>query len=152
MAEKRKTNGHSKPEDFLLPEIPEFEEATLPSGLHVRLRPPVGLEFWARAGQLPGSLAAATRGEQPQPPTADELVDWSYRMLCALIVEPRFSPDPGDGEFHPRRLKPDDRAWLTEYYRRWQGGGGAALESFRGPDGKPAGDGPGGKALRQGAK
>ncbi|HLI03147.1 MAG TPA: hypothetical protein VFC10_07460 [Terriglobia bacterium] len=149
----RKTNGHSKLEDFLLPEFPETEEATLPSGLRVRLRPPVGLEFWARVGDLPGSLAAAARGEKAEKPSADELIAWSYQLICALIAEPKFSREPKEGEFHPRRLRPEDRAWLVQYYNRYTaGGGGAALESFRDAAGEPAGARPGGEAVREGAE
>lgn len=153
MAEKRKTNGHSKPEDFLLPEIPDFEEVTLPSGLKVKLRPPVGLEFWGRLGQLPGSLAAAARGEPAETPDPEEVIDWSYRVICALLIEPQFSQSPGEGEFHPRRLRPEDRAFLSQYFERWNsGGGGAALQKFRGQPGKPAGDGPGGEEVRESSK
>ena len=151
MSGKKKTNGHSKPEDFLLPEYPEIEDATLPSGLKVKLRPPIGMEFWARVGDLPGTLSAA--GKEKQEATPEEIIDWSYRTVCALIVEPVFSRDPQPGEFHPRRLQPQDRLWLRQYYQRWlSGGGGAALESFRGQAGEPGGSGQSGEAVQQGSK
>lgn len=147
----QKQNGHSRPEDFLLPEYPEIEEATLPSGLKVKLRPPLWLEFWARVGQLPGSLAAAMRGEKVENPDPEEIIAWSYQMVCALVAEPKFSREPGEGEFHPRRLQPADRNFLVHYYNRYMSGGGrAALESFRGEAGEPAGDGQGGDAVQQG--
>lgn len=132
MAAKRKTNGHAKPEDFLLPEIPEIEEQTLPSGLVVKLRPPVHMEFWIRVGELPASVSAAMEGTSVARPNTSELIEWSYRMLSALIAEPAFSIEPKPGEFHPRRLKPEDRAFLTAYYNRHMNGGGRSdLEGFR---------------------
>lgn len=150
MRNKQKQNGHSKPEDFLMPEIPEIEEHTLPSGLQVRLRPPVGMEFWARIGQLPGAIGS--RGEQPQEPDPEALIKWANELTCALIVEPRFSQHPAAGEFHPRRLKPRDRAWLTAYFRHYTGGGGDVLETFRERLEKSARAGQGGDALPPGSK
>ncbi len=151
MAEKKKANGRSRPEDFLLPDYPEIEEVTLPSGLKVKLRPPIGLEFWARVGELPGSLAA--RGEKAEPPDPEEIIAWSHQMVCALVAEPTFSREPKEGEFHPRRLQPSDRAFLTAYYNRYaQGGGRAALATFRGKAGEPGSAGQGGEAVREGSE
>lgn len=148
MSEKKKNNGHSKPEDFLLPDYPEIEEVCLPSGLSVKLRPPVGLEFWARVGQLPGSLASAMNGEKVEKVDPEEIIAWSYQMICALVAEPKFSREPKEGEFHPRRLAAADRSFLVQYYNRYtRGGGGAALESFRGETGERGGDGPGGEEV-----
>lgn len=157
MGSKRKTNGHSRPEDFLLPDVPEVEEVTLPSGLKVKLRSPLYDEFWLRAGDLPGFLLGQQGGEAAPAVDRLEAIEWSHRVVAALIAEPAFSMEPGPGEFHPRRLKAPDRAFLSEYYARHVGilsggGGGVGLDKFRGQAGELAGDGPRGEKVRKGSQ
>jgi len=144
MSEKKESNGHSRPEDFLLEDYPEFRSETLPSGLKVKLRQLNRLEFYVIMGSVPGNLAAVARGAAAQTPTPEEMITWSYRVLSTLIAEPKFSPEPKEGEFHPRRLKGDDQEWLMAYFNRFSsGGGGADLETFRE---RPSGAGDGDSA------
>lgn len=120
MTERLKAKARSNPEDFLLPDFPELENVTLPSGLRVKLRSPAREEFWTRAGEPPDFLMPSKDRKVPRPDHA-EMVSWSFRMLSALVAEPVFSLEPKEGEFHPRRLKPEDRAFLGQYFARHTG-------------------------------
>ena len=189
MTDDRKSNGESRAEDFLLPEP---LSVTLPSGLKAVLRPP-GWELWLRLGELPARLATSMGsgesgvGSRDTPlPTPDarrpnlpveEIVVWSYRIIAAVFVEPKFSLEPAPGEYHPARLRPADIAFIE----RWVGeflpggdvgasgarpgrtpfgptGGGVGairespLQTFRAQSSEPAADGAGSEPLWQGAE
>ena len=179
MTDDRKSNGESRAEDFLLPEP---LSVTLPSGLKAVLRPP-GWELWLRLGELPARLATSMGsgesgvGSRDTPlPTPDarrpnlpveEIVVWSYRIIAAVFVEPKFSLEPAPGEYHPARLRPADIAfierWVGEFlpgapYQTVQGGGGVGairelpLQTFRAQSSEPAADGAGSEPLWQGAE
>jgi len=139
MSEQRNTTASA--EDFLLP---EQEELTLPSGLKVVLRPPNSLEFFAQLGMLPGQLVNALRGEKPPERSAEEIIESVYKIICLVVVSPKFSLEPKPGEWHPRRLRNADRKAIDDWAGKYLdlGGGGADLTTFRaGPSGPTAADG-----------
>jgi len=126
-------------EDFLLPEA---EELVLPSGLVVTLRPPNSLEFYAAMGWLPGRIANAIRGEHPAVLPAEQAVEKTYKLITLVVVSPKFSLTPAEGEFHPRRLRDADRKAIDDWAAKWLnlGGGGDDLKSFRNRASRPVSD------------
>ena len=154
MGEGRKTNGHSRPEDFLLP---EFEEVELPSGLHAKLRPP-SLDQWIMFGELPGRLHALAKAAQDGADLAqalppEERLAWAHHVICWTFIEPKFSTSGEPGTFHPSRLRSEDRKFLIEWSSKFeQRGGGVGLDKFREQAGEPAGAGRSGEAVRESSK
>lgn len=123
-------NGEAKVKDFLLP---EYEDVILPSGLPARLQPPNRLEFYLLVGSLPGRLAAALSREERVKLEGEDLVEWTWRVISKIFISPRFSLNPGPGEYHPNRLHDEDITFLVKWSNKYliPGGGGADLETFR---------------------
>lgn len=132
------------PEQYMLP---EDQEVTLPSGLVVTLRPP-GLPFYVKAGMLPSGLSAivlqAREGNtevSPEklfqdalrdPQTTAAMIEWSYEVIAAVVVKPKFSMDPVPGQFHPSRLRSADATFISNWANQYmKDGGGLDLAPFR---------------------
>jgi hypothetical protein len=143
-------------EEFLLPERPDREEVTLPSGLECVLRPP-SFDLCIMYGKLPGSVLAAAKSEAAPERTLEireDLVRFAHSIIEYVFIEPRFSQTPGPGEYHPNRLQPQDRLWIESWADKWIfGGGSAELRKFRGAQPGSTGDaGASGEVLGEGAK
>lgn len=152
MSEKRKTNGQSRPEDFLLP---RFEDVELPSGMHAKLRPPC-LDMWILSGDLPGRLLSQSKAlqngsnEEMLAPSPQERLAWMHHVICYVFAEPKFSTTDEPGTFHPSQLRSEDRAFVSAWVNQFNtGGGGDGLVNFRGQDRKPRSDGPGSEEVRK---
>jgi len=142
-------------EDYLLPEP---ERMILPSKMPAILRYP-SMKYFISLGSLPSALVKSVQlktdaaeirkaeGENlmealsREPLTAEEIEDSEKRtnlLLCDVFVEPRFSmtpdPDPAKGEFHPSRLKLEDRTfvvdWVSKQLKSSERGGSADIETF----------------------
>lgn len=140
-------------EDYLLPEP---ERITLKSGMPAILRYPT-MKYFMSLGNLPSILTKSVKlktdaaeikkaeGENlmealsHEPLTAEEIEDSEKRtnlLICDVFVEPRFSlnPDPAKGEYHPSRLKLEDRTFVVEWVNKLlesnQRGGSSDLETF----------------------
>lgn len=147
------SNGSPKYEDFLLPGP---EETKLPSGMPVVLQYPTTRYFMSVAS-LPGNLARAIRDNASladikqadredvianlanEPMTAEQIEESDIRtnlMICDVFMEPKFSLTPtSPTEFHPSRLRPEDKLFVVEWVNRKLGsigrGGSNDLETFR---------------------
>ena len=141
--------------------LPDDESTVLPSGMPCTLRFPPS-EYFLRIGSLPGGKLATAVAQGTDIATLnsesaavmkadmeakksgaeefnlDEVRDNELRgflLMCYVFVEPKFSMEPKAGEIHPRRLRPEDRTFVMEWYARQmnkqQRGGRVDVESFR---------------------
>ena len=142
--------------------LPDDESTKLPSGMPCILRFPPS-EYFLRIGSLPGGRLATAVAQDTDIATltaeneavmkadlaekksgveefnVDEIRDNEFRgflLMCYVFVEPKFSMEPKAGEIHPRRLRPEDRTFVMEWYSKQmsaqQRGGSADLEKFPG--------------------
>ena len=134
---------------------PARRSSRFPRGMPCTLQYPTMRYFFAIAS-LPGRLSRAVKERAPlediekadredllaftpelsNPELLEEAEQRTFLLLCDVFVKPRFSltPNTGKGEFHPSRLRPEDRLWVTEWVngkmQSIQRGGSADLETF----------------------
>ena len=144
------TNGSINYESFLA--TPD-EDITLPSGMPCTLRSPSPWYF-LQIGKLPGRLARVVREGATMADidraaredskasiegmTKEEWIDTEAKadlLICDVFVKPHFSltprPHVDPPEFHPSRLRLEDRSWVLRWVTGRLTGGAQALETFR---------------------
>lgn len=115
----------------------QAEAVLLPKlGKAVLMKRPSPLWFIFR-GQLPQSLAASASGAAPPPPIhtaedAERVARWITDLLKAVMVSPRVSLTPREGEIAPDQISEEDLNFII----RWAVGEVASAE----PDGSCARD------------
>jgi hypothetical protein len=112
------------------------ESVKLPKlGLSILLRrlPP---EWFLWHGRVPTSLAAiAAKDEAKLPKTPEEMEEvrgYTFQIANAIIVSPKLSLNPRNGEIGLVDIPDEDLAFIIEYGSGVVGPGGADLKAFRG--------------------